>query len=86
MIEDLQLQGLRDHESPMDPGFAKASSVASTPCDSALARKYSSLVGGVLYVSGWSRPDISFAVGILCRHVSNPTKAHWAAAVRVLGL
>jgi hypothetical protein len=46
---------------------------------------YSSLVGGLLFLSTSTRPDISFAVHRLTRFISNPAKQHWDAALNVLG-
>lgn len=45
---------------------------------------YRSLVGSLLYLSICTRPDIAFAVGACSRFVSNPRKAHWVAAKRIL--
>jgi Reverse transcriptase (RNA-dependent DNA polymerase) len=45
---------------------------------------YGSLVGALNYISTHTRPDISTAVGALCRYISNPGPAHWTAAKRVL--
>ena len=45
---------------------------------------YMEMVGSLLYLSGGTRPDIAWAVGDLCRHMSAPTDVHMVAAKRVL--
>ena len=45
---------------------------------------YMSLVGSLLYASMVTRPDITFAVQSLGRHMQNSTEEHMAAAKRVL--
>ena len=48
-------------------------------------RRYQSLVGALLYCSGNTRPDVAFAVGLLCRAMSRPTPELYNAGLRVLG-
>eukprot|EP00965_Chrysotila_dentata_P074543 2462127-Pleurochrysis_carterae.AAC.1 len=43
-----------------------------------------SLVGALLYCSTQTRPDVAFAVGMLCRAMSCPTPELLEAARRVL--
>eukprot|EP00965_Chrysotila_dentata_P032122 1071728-Pleurochrysis_carterae.AAC.1 len=45
---------------------------------------YQSLVGALLYCSTQTRPDIAFAMGMLCRAMSCPTPELLEAAKRVL--
>jgi transposase InsO family protein len=45
---------------------------------------YRSIVGGLLYLSVNTRPDIAFSVGALARYMSAPTEQHMAAAKHVL--
>ncbi|KAK9089019.1 hypothetical protein Scep_028101 [Stephania cephalantha] len=45
---------------------------------------YASLVGSLMYAQTCTRPDISFAVGMLGRYQSNPGMDHWKAAKKVL--
>ncbi|KXJ76472.1 hypothetical protein RP20_CCG009564 [Aedes albopictus] len=46
--------------------------------------KFQSLVGGLLYLSVNTRPDIAISTSILGRQVSKPTNADWTEAKRVL--
>nr|GEV34256.1 retrovirus-related Pol polyprotein from transposon TNT 1-94 [Tanacetum cinerariifolium] len=45
--------------------------------------KYRSLIGRLIYMTH-TRPDISFAVGVLSRFMHQPTKHHLGAAKRIL--
>jgi Reverse transcriptase (RNA-dependent DNA polymerase) len=45
---------------------------------------YRQVVGKLLYLSIATRPDISYAVGVLCRFLKNPGKEHWAAVKHLL--
>ncbi|CAG7852816.1 Retrovirus-related Pol polyprotein from transposon TNT 1-94 Includes: RecName: Full=Protease; Includes: RecName: Full=Reverse transcriptase; Includes: RecName: Full=Endonuclease [Serendipita indica DSM 11827] len=45
---------------------------------------YREAVGRLLYLSIATRPDISYAVGVLCRYNSNPGEQHWNAVKHVL--
>jgi hypothetical protein len=46
--------------------------------------EYAAIVGSLLYLSVKTRPDISFAVGVLSRFMSCPKVPHMQAAKRVL--
>jgi hypothetical protein len=45
---------------------------------------YRNMVGSMLYLACWSRPDIAFAVSELSRFVSKPSQVHFAAAKQKL--
>ena len=45
---------------------------------------YQSIVGSLMYAATATRPDISYAVGVLSRFCSQPTAAHLTAAKRVI--
>ena len=48
------------------------------------SKPYAKLVGSLMYAQVCTRPDLSFAVGILSRFQSNPGHEHWVAGKKVL--
>ena len=45
---------------------------------------YASVVGSLMYAQTCTRPDISFAVGMLGMYQSNPDLDHWKAAKKIM--
>ena len=45
---------------------------------------YASTVGSLMYAHTCTRPDISFAVGMLGRYESDPGFEHWKPAKKVM--
>ena len=45
---------------------------------------YQSCVGSLLYLSTWSRPDITYAVNKVSQYCANPFTEHWTAVKRIL--
>jgi hypothetical protein len=67
---------------PMDSSVSLMSAHAlSMPEDKAFMRTvpYVSAVGALMCLSIATRPDIAFAVGMLCRFIANPGPEHWKA-------
>ena len=74
-----------------------ASKPVSTPCGPSVKltkakddnviidkERYQSAVGSLLYLSTWTRPDITYAVSNVAKFCSKPTKEHWIAVKRIL--
>lgn len=72
---------------PMDPasklGMLEGPPQGSDAWKKAQELPYRSIVGGLLYAT-ITRPDIQFAVGLLCSAGNNWTVEHYRAAVRVV--
>eukprot|EP00253_Pinus_taeda_P008770 PITA_08770 len=66
--------------TPMEQNL-KLTSIEGKEFEDAI--KYRQLVGSLIYLTT-TRPDISFAVGILSRFMQKPCEGHWSAAKRVL--
>ena len=68
--------------TPMDPGAKLSVSQAPTTADEIAHMRnvpYINAVGALMYLSVATRPDIAYAVGVLCRFNSNPGIEHWKA-------
>ena len=52
--------------------------------DPVAVKRYQSLVGALLYCATNTRPDVAYAVGMLCRCMSRPTTDMYADALRCL--
>eukprot|EP00965_Chrysotila_dentata_P160292 5292957-Pleurochrysis_carterae.AAC.1 len=71
-----------DLPSLVEAALAAKADGRATPQD--LRTSYQSLVGALLYCSTQTRPDVAYAVGMLCRAMSCPTTDLMNAARRVL--
>ena len=49
-----------------------------------LNKPYAELIGSLMYAQVCTRPDLSYAVGILSRFQSNPGIEHWTAGKKIL--
>jgi hypothetical protein len=81
------LSDCRPVSTPLDPGTRLDASLApSTPAEVAFMRTvdYVGAVGALMYLAIVTRPDISYAVGVLCRFMANPGPEHWKVAKHLL--
>ena len=83
LVEKYGLQEGKIKTVPMSPDIKLVQATEDNLLDKELF-KYSELVGSLLYLAVCTRPDITFAVGVLARHMSKPTLEHWTAAKAVL--
>ena len=72
--------------TPMERGFKVAT--AAPPADYQAAagdiRDYQAIIGGLIFATTCTRPDIAFAVNTLAQFASNPSPVHVQAVKRVL--
>jgi hypothetical protein len=61
-----------------------ATSKLGTAINFDLPIKFAEIVGGLLYLSNGTRPDLSFAVHHLCRFMHKPETSHYQALLRLL--
>jgi hypothetical protein len=66
--------------SPFQSGVKLSATCTSPEVDATLYRQ---LVGSLLYLTH-TRPDLSFAVGLVARYMQTPHESHWKATKRIL--
>jgi hypothetical protein len=78
--------GMLDAKIALTPLPHKCCLMAATDGDELLPANtpYRALVGSLLYVATWTRPDIMFAVSQVARFQSKPTTVHWHATKDIL--
>jgi hypothetical protein len=47
-------------------------------------KEYSSIIGSLCYATNCTRPDIAYAVGVISRFTSKPSRDHWHAIEQVM--
>ena len=77
--------------NPIDTHMAKGETLCNDLCPKTPEQKermkkvpYANVVGSLMYAMLCTRPDISYAVGMVNRYQSNPGEAHWKAVKRIL--
>jgi hypothetical protein len=81
------LSDCRPVSTPLDPGTRLNASLApSTPAEVVFmcTVDYVGAVGALMYLAIITRPDIAYAVGVLCHFMANPGPEHWKAAKHLL--
>ena len=48
-------------------------------------KDYARIIGSLRYATDCTRPDIAYAVGVLSRFTSKPSRDHWLAIERIMG-
>uniref|UniRef100_A0A5S6QNT0 Reverse transcriptase Ty1/copia-type domain-containing protein n=1 Tax=Trichuris muris TaxID=70415 RepID=A0A5S6QNT0_TRIMR len=66
----------------METNFLSSTAGESPPLPN--NEQFRKAIGSLLYLATVSRPDIAFAVNLLCRRVESPTHRDWTAVKRVM--
>ena len=81
LLDKFNMNDAKGVSTPMETAYTKAEGEYDLLPDNELYRQ---AVGALLYVATTTRPDITAAIGILCRRVSNPRQRDWNAVKRVI--
>jgi hypothetical protein len=85
LLAKYRMQHVNTRAIPLSPGTdLSGAGKDEKRLDDTSKHEYMSLVGSLNYLAVCTRPDISFAVGALSRHLNEPTARHLAAAKGVL--
>lgn len=80
LLGETGMLGCRAAETPMEPNLKVE---ASTPEELVDKEQYQKLVGKLIYLAH-TRPDITFAVGVVSQFMHSPGQKHHEAVVRIL--
>eukprot|EP00253_Pinus_taeda_P030298 PITA_30298 len=80
ILRHFHMEDCKPAPSPFQSGVKLSVSCTSPEVDATLYRQ---LVEKLLYLTH-TRPDLSFAVGLVARFMQNPRESHWKAAKRIL--
>jgi hypothetical protein len=87
LLADFSMTDCNPVKTPMEPHTlltAQGPEDPQDPVDAAFVERYQHLVGTLLYLTVWTRPDLVFATQQLARFSHDPHKKHMTAAMRVL--
>jgi Reverse transcriptase (RNA-dependent DNA polymerase) len=84
LLADFGMTDCYSVRTPMDPGTLLTAQSDSDPVGDVDVERFQHLVGTLLYLTTWTRPDLAFATNQLAKFMSNPAPKHMTAALRVL--
>ena len=84
LLERFNMKGCTPMSTPCEPSSHLLKSDAPAVPDKAAVKHYQQLVGSLMYLACFTRPDIAYAVNQCARHMSNPGPTHVTAAKRIL--
>jgi len=87
IIAKYNMQECRPASTPLEPGM----NINKTNCPKTREEKdemvnipYRELIGSLMHLSQYTRPDIAFGISKLSQYNANPGKVHWTQAKHVL--
>ena len=86
-LEKFNMKDVKTVTTPIEPNMKITKAMQSTTDDERCKMKnqpYRKLIGGLIYLSNATRPDIAFAASTLSRFCSDPGEEHWLVAKKVL--
>lgn len=84
LLEDMQLADANPTLVPMQPGTTLSTADRPATPNKKDTKFYQHIVGGLQFLTTWTRPDIGYAVHELSKHQSNPGDPHMQAVKTVV--
>mmetsp|Transcript_62060 Transcript_62060/g.128458 ORF Transcript_62060/g.128458 Transcript_62060/m.128458 type:complete len:483 (-) Transcript_62060:314-1762(-) len=84
LLDRFNLKGCNPMTTPCEPNSHLLKSDAPAVPDKDAVKHYQQLVGSLMYLACFTRPDIAYAVNQCAKHMSNPGPTHVNAAKRIL--
>ena len=81
MIERFKDHGIKENTNPFHPHVHLHKNTGTRICQ----LEHSQIIGSLMYLMNYTRPNIAYAVIKLSRYTSNPSDDHWTTLLRVLG-
>lgn len=85
VVEKFRMTSSKPTSTPF-PGGVKVYKSTDSEAEEMASKKlpYRSVVGSLMYIAISTRPDISYAVGVLSQHLERPSLTHWNLAMHVI--
>jgi hypothetical protein len=84
LLNDFKMMDCNPAKTPMAPGTLMTHQTADDPTGPDCTKEYQHLVGTLMYITTWTRPDLAFATHQLAKFMSCPYKKHMDKALHVL--
>jgi len=84
MLKRFNMEGCKPVTTPCEPNTHLLRADQPLNPDKKVTRDYQRLVGGLMYLSSFTRPDISYSVNQCAKFMANPGPSHVIAAKRIL--
>lgn len=82
LIEGIEAEvKVKEYDTPLTPGIRMLKHTGA-PVDQS---RYRSVIGTLIYLQGWTRMDVTYAVSELASHVSNPGPEHHDQLLHLIG-
>lgn len=84
LLERAGMSNAKGASTPLDPGMKYLPATPDNTLEAEDALKYRQTIGGLLYLSGGTRPDLAFATTYMSQFNNQPSKEHWTGIQHIL--